>query len=286
MKFTANTIVFGLYILLMLFPGTGANAEELRTFEKAMLKPDASNDGDSFRVDLGERECILRLYFVDCPETSADSKTDARRVREQLRYFGVGAEDLVNYGRKAKKFIAQALTKPFTVHTAFASAGGRSEEPRYYAFVTTKEGDALGAQLIKHGLARSHGIRRETPGKVKRDDAKARLDDLEAAAMIKRAGIWAHADADRIVELRAEQRQEDAELEDLRSSTGGKFATGPVNINRATEEELQQLKGIGPVLARRIVEARPFETIDNLTQVEGIGPKTLERLRNQVVLND
>ena len=286
MRLIFNTIAFALCMSPGLFLSVETCADELRTFKNAVLKADDANDGDSFRVDLGEQVCILRLYFVDCPETSADSQTDARRVREQMRYFGVDAKQLVESGRKTEAFTAQALAEPFTVHTAFASAGGRSEEPRYYAFVTTSDGRDLAARLVEHGLARSHGLGRETPDKVSRDDAKARLDDLEAAAMMKRAGIWADADADHIVELRAEQRQEEAELDDLRNSTGSQPATGPVNVNNATEEELQQLKGIGPVLAKRIVDARPFETVDDLTKVKGIGPKTLKRLRDQVVLND
>ncbi|MFO7821553.1 MAG: helix-hairpin-helix domain-containing protein [Lentisphaeria bacterium] len=281
------------FIWLMLFTAlgpslcAGAFAGDLQVFEEAVIRDARSNDGDSFRVDLGERECILRLYFVDCPETSANSKTNARRVREQLRYFGVDAKQLVGYGRKAKEFTAQALDAPFIVHTSFASAGGRSEEPRYYAFVTTSDGHDLAARLVEHGFARNHGLGRETPGKVKRDDAKAHLNDLEVAAMMKRKGIWAHADADRIVELRAEQRKEEAELEDLRNATGNSdLVANPVNINHATAEQLQQLKGIGPILAKRIEDARPFETIDDLKKVKGIGPKTLKRLRDQVVLTD
>lgn len=53
----------------------------------------------------------------------------------------------------------------------------------------------------------------------------------------------------------------------------------PVDLNRADTVRLQELPGVGPALARRIVAARPFATVDDLARVRGIGPATLERLR-------
>jgi hypothetical protein len=56
----------------------------------------------------------------------------------------------------------------------------------------------------------------------------------------------------------------------------------PLDINSADETELEALPRIGPVLARRIVEARrrggPFATLGDLRRVRGIGPATLRRL--------
>jgi competence ComEA-like helix-hairpin-helix protein len=55
-----------------------------------------------------------------------------------------------------------------------------------------------------------------------------------------------------------------------------------VELNRATEEELTALPGIGPALAARIVAARveaPFTSVEDLVRVRGIGPATVERLR-------
>ena len=64
---------------------------------------------------------------------------------------------------------------------------------------------------------------------------------------------------------------------------------GPIDINRATAAELQQLPGIGPALSGRILQARerqPFRSVEELRRVPGIGPKTLEHLRPFVVVND
>lgn len=61
---------------------------------------------------------------------------------------------------------------------------------------------------------------------------------------------------------------------------------GRVNINTASSAELQQLKGIGPVLADRIIAWRqthgPFRRAEDLQQVKGIGPVTLDRLRPHI----
>ncbi len=55
-----------------------------------------------------------------------------------------------------------------------------------------------------------------------------------------------------------------------------------IDLNSAQSRELALLPGVGPVLAKRIVENRnrlgPFRTVDDLSRVHGIGPKTIERL--------
>jgi competence protein ComEA len=62
---------------------------------------------------------------------------------------------------------------------------------------------------------------------------------------------------------------------------------GPVDLNRATPEELQRLPGVGPAMSARIVAARakqPFAAVEDLRRVHGIGAKTLERLRPHVTV--
>lgn len=60
----------------------------------------------------------------------------------------------------------------------------------------------------------------------------------------------------------------------------------PVNINTATAEQLQTLPGIGPALAQRILSYRaengPFASVAELTKIEGIGIKRLEKLLGHI----
>ena len=52
-----------------------------------------------------------------------------------------------------------------------------------------------------------------------------------------------------------------------------------INVNTATEAELEALPGVGPVIARRIIEGRPYRSVEDLERVKGIGKKRLEEIR-------
>lgn len=62
--------------------------------------------------------------------------------------------------------------------------------------------------------------------------------------------------------------------------------TGPIDLNRASVSELDELPGVGPTTAEAIVDHReqqgPFATVDDLDAVRGIGPAKLEAIRDLV----
>lgn len=64
--------------------------------------------------------------------------------------------------------------------------------------------------------------------------------------------------------------------------------SGLIRINTATIEELEELSGIGPVIAQRIIDYRnahgAFKTKDALQDVKGIGIKKLEKFQDQISL--
>ena len=66
------------------------------------------------------------------------------------------------------------------------------------------------------------------------------------------------------------------------------FAFAAVNINTASEAELEKLKGIGPTKAKAIVEDRkkngPFKTTDDLKRVKGIGDKNFAELKGEITV--
>jgi comEA protein len=59
-----------------------------------------------------------------------------------------------------------------------------------------------------------------------------------------------------------------------------------VNVNTATDQELQAIPGIGPAIAKRIVDYRAqfgnFERIDELENISGIGPMKFEKMKLQI----
>ncbi len=284
--------VFLAAALIILLGAACLQAGELKEFKGVQYVPDKSNDGDSFLVSVtergGKKEYRVRLYFVDCPETTADSETDARRVREQTRYFGLeNASDTVKFGAEATEFTRKALDKPFTMHTSFASAPGRSAGGRVYAFITTSTGEDLARLLVTNGYARTLGVYRKTPGGVRHDEMKKQLEDLELGAAIKLVGIWAKTDPGRLAQLRKKQRQEDEELKRVQeearrpSKTQGAGKHPRIDINEATKRQLQTIRGIGEEKAQRIIDGRPYKRLDDVTNVKGIGPEMLKRLRTR-----
>lgn len=64
-----------------------------------------------------------------------------------------------------------------------------------------------------------------------------------------------------------------------RAGRNGAHLAHAINVNTATQEELESLPGIGPALARRIVEGRPYRSVDDLRRIKGIGEKKWEEIR-------
>ncbi|MRH43060.1 ComEA family DNA-binding protein [Aquibacillus halophilus] len=66
------------------------------------------------------------------------------------------------------------------------------------------------------------------------------------------------------------------------------FSDGRIRINRATKDELLTLTGIGSVKAEAIIQYRTeygdFQSEDDLLQVSGIGEKTLDRIREEILV--
>jgi competence protein ComEA len=58
-----------------------------------------------------------------------------------------------------------------------------------------------------------------------------------------------------------------------------------MNINTATIEELETLPGIGPAKARLIVANRPYQSVDDLAKLQGIGQNLTANLRSFVKID-
>jgi competence protein ComEA len=86
---------------------------------------------------------------------------------------------------------------------------------------------------------------------------------------------------------RPRRRKASPESARPRSSPAGASSDG-VDLNRATTDELTRLPGVGPALARRIVDMRdaegPFARVDELGRVRGMNARKVEKLRALVTV--
>ena len=241
------------------------------TLDNCQLISNKANDGDSFHVRANDTEYLVRLYFVDAPETASIAPA---RLIEQAEYFGVSVPQVIEIGLDAKRFVDAKLSEPFTVVTRLAGGLGRSKVQRIYGFVRTKEGD-LGEQLIANGLARIHGTTGTPPGAASSATERQKLEELESEAKQRKVGGWGMS----------------GQALKAASATPQPFAgashpyaketptLGKIDINTATEKELITVPGIGHVMAARIIAARPFRSADDLKRVSGIGDKKYAQIR-------
>jgi competence protein ComEA len=255
------------------------------TLENCRLVPNPANDGDSLHASVNGKEYIFRLYFVDAPETDA---ANPARLIEQAKHFGISVPQVIEVGEAAKEFTKEKLAEPFTVVTRMANAMGRSNTERFYAFVQTKEGD-LGEQLVANGLARIYGRRVTRPGASSSAAERQKLEGLEAEAKRQKLGGWAAniGGSSAPTASAATIPSRSLSVPDTASPAASPPSTSKnerlfpakFDINTATEKELRLIPGIGPVMARRIIDARPFRSADDLKKVNGIGDKKYAEIR-------
>jgi competence ComEA-like helix-hairpin-helix protein len=284
------SILPNLLFALLLLVSPAMAQKPLVTYKNCTFEKTDWADGDSFLVKPPVGEAIsIRLYGADCIEWHVTDATDSRRLRAQRSYFGISrvdpdpnqaAEIAKGFGKEAAAFVETALQKPFTVHTAGADARGDENYTRVYAFIVTADGKDLAQELVKVGLARAFGVTRATYDVPPRsgDEYDAALDDLELQAATNKRGVWAKTNWNQLPEERKIQREEEAKdeigIDNAKDLKGKK-----VNPNTASRGELMNLPGVGEATANAIIGKRPYAKAEDLLNVPGIGPKSLEKIK-------
>jgi len=174
-------------LLLWAFMGSVACARDWTELDGVAFEEKKYSDGDSFHATRNRSKYIFRLYYVDTPET--DSRYPDR-LNEQGAYFGLEADQVLEGGALAAKWLTEQLSKePFTVYTRYTTARGASDRKRYYAMV--KIGDRwLSELLVEHGWARVYGMDSELPDGTSERNYWSRLRKLEREAKAAHRGLW------------------------------------------------------------------------------------------------
>jgi endonuclease YncB( thermonuclease family) len=276
-----------------------------------------ANDGDSFHISVAGKEYIFRLYFVDAPETSAEFRD---RVEEQAKYFGITVKQNLEVGELAKTYTREKLSGPFLVRTCWEDAMGRSRMQRFFAFVQTNTGDLgeqlieNGLARFHRESGKPEGLSSATSElrKLTTLERKAKQEKVggwgaNEGRMVVRAeepesekGVdpfdkFFHPEMTPATDISPVLTNSSPATGPL-SSTSSRASVAPIqsttpdsvssipetklDVNRASQAELENIPGIGPAIAQRIIEARPFKSADDLRNVKGIGVgKRYEKVR-------
>jgi endonuclease YncB( thermonuclease family) len=186
---SCQLVIIALLLSLIVGASRAAESRAWVTLTNCQYVATKDGDGDSFRVRSDTNEFILRLYYVDAPETTL---TYPERVRQQSEHYGITLDETLKAGAKARERVRQLLREPFIVRTRWASAAGRGRETRYYGLVEVG-GKSLAEVLVSEGLAQTKGVAPNLPSGEKANTYMAKLEGLEREARQKRLGAWASA---------------------------------------------------------------------------------------------
>lgn len=166
-------------------------------YENSALADFSNNDGDSFRVLVGNGAMEdFRLYFVDTPEsqfkTYRDGNDNGERITQQGEYFGgLSMDETTNVGRKAKELTLKLLSAGefavFTKHEEVYDSG------RFYCLVRVQVNGKprwLDELLVENGLARIITQPTVLPDGTSAERHRKRLLFLQNAARKNRTGAW------------------------------------------------------------------------------------------------
>lgn len=186
----------------------------------------------------------------------------------------------------------------------------------YYLFIPPQETEAL-PEIDQAALAERVDSVPKSPEDEAPADGQPQVIIVDLKGAVKKPGVYDATEGDRVIDVlkkagglleNADRNQINFALriydemviyipeegEGLFETNGAEGMTsisvqqndGRINLNKATEAELQTLPGIGPSKAAAILEHRetngPFKAIEDLKLIAGIGDKTFEKLKERI----
>jgi competence protein ComEC len=224
------------------------------------------------RIELGS---VILLVFPKAPENSADENDNSAGIRVQHGTFSVllpGDAERAERGWREKN--APNLCAKATVLMLAHHGSNNGTDARGLDLVRPE----LAVASVGKGNDYGHPGP-ETLALLERSRIPLLRTDRDGTIVVESDGRRWRAVGRQIAALGPPADKD-------RPTTGAEaMPTGHrINVNTATPTELEALPGVGPVIARRIIEGRPYGSVDDLERVKGIGKKRLEEIRSLVTV--
>ena len=209
-----------------------------------------------------------------------------RNIEQSRRLWIAGAVAVVGLLAGGWMVLGRSGTTPVELPMTRPDTTAASDLP-------SAPGTTVGAGVVVHvaGAVVSPGVVHLSAG-TRVTDALAAAGGLRAEADLERINLAAPlSDGSRLYVPAIDQQ---IVPQPVAGGVGGASGSGggtdaPVDLNSATEAQLDELPGVGPATAAAIVAHRDangrFVSVDELDEVRGIGPAKLEQLRDLVVVS-
>jgi len=206
-------------------------------------------------------------------------ESNARRLRDQRRYFGVAdIEKAQAFGYRAKEKTKELPRTAVPCLHIVRGWAGRSKVRTGFMHSWRWRMGVIWRKLWCRWVWPGHLGYPGTPGRDYGGGVGREPQRPRTAGQQTRRGHLGHYRLESIAEERRQLRAEEAELE--RVQAPAKLKEGmKIDLNTAARDELLQLPGVGDVTAIAIIEHRPYTSIDSLLRVPNIGPSKFEKLR-------
>ncbi|EKE04998.1 MAG: hypothetical protein ACD_19C00426G0020 [uncultured bacterium] len=181
--------------------------------------------------------------------------------------FGVLAYKTNTFSSGDKVEVISSTTAPQgTGSDIVVEISGSIEKPGVYKM---KNGDRIDDLLITAG---GLSVDADRDWVTKNINRASKLSDGQKIYIYSQTEV---ASANKNGGIKLDQQVLGSERSDL---------SGNININTASQSELEKLNGIGPVYASNIIEHRPYSDVQELVSKEAISQKVLEKIKNAITV--